>query len=141
MTVIGVDFGTTNSVVTQLDADGTVRTVRHSLGTADLDVIRSVLCFWNDGNDGRVVLRHAAGPAAIEAYLDDPLDTNTEPAAKVIPKPRAAPGSMRPAGMGRFRVRCMIATISRSYHILIAPHAPAATAMHRTAVNPRTGFR
>jgi hypothetical chaperone protein len=75
MTVIGVDFGTTNSVVTRLDADGTARTVRHAIGTADLDVIRSVLCFWNDGHDGRVVLRHAAGPAAIEAYLDDPLES------------------------------------------------------------------
>jgi hypothetical chaperone protein len=73
--VIGVDFGTTNSVVTRLEADGSVTTVRHRFGTAELDVIRSVLCFWNDGARDRVVLRHAAGPAAIEAYLDDPLDS------------------------------------------------------------------
>jgi hypothetical chaperone protein len=73
--VIGVDFGTTNSVVTRLEADGSVSTVRHRFGTAELDVIRSVLCFWNDGARDRVVLRHAAGPAAIEAYLDDPLDS------------------------------------------------------------------
>ena len=75
MAVIGVDFGTTNSVVTRLEADGSVTTVRHRFGTAELDVIRSVLCFWNDGARDRVVLRHAAGPAAIEAYLDDPLDS------------------------------------------------------------------
>ena len=75
MTVIGVDFGTTNSVVTALRADGSVGTVRHAFGTAELDVIRSVLCFWNDGARDRVVLRHAIGPAAIEAYLDDPLDS------------------------------------------------------------------
>src|SRR4051812_23965876 len=49
MTVIGVDFGTTNSVVTLLRPDGTVATMRHAFGTAELDVIRSVLCFWNDG--------------------------------------------------------------------------------------------
>jgi hypothetical chaperone protein len=73
--VIGVDFGTTNSVVTRLEADGSVSTVRHRFGTAELDVIRSVLCFWNDGARDRVVLRSAAGPAAIEAYLDDPLDS------------------------------------------------------------------
>ena len=38
-------------------------------------MIRSVLCFWNDGARDRVVLRHAVGPAAIEAYLDDPLES------------------------------------------------------------------
>jgi hypothetical chaperone protein len=75
MTVIGVDFGTTNSVVTRLEADGSVSTVRHRFGTAEMDVIRSVLCFWNDGARNRVVLRHAAGPTAIEAYLDDPLES------------------------------------------------------------------
>jgi hypothetical chaperone protein len=75
MTVIGVDFGTTNSVVTLLAADGSASTVRHRFGTAEIDVIRSVLCFWNDGARDRVVLRSAAGPAAIEAYLDDPLDS------------------------------------------------------------------
>ncbi|MBU8537800.1 Hsp70 family protein [Falsiroseomonas tokyonensis] len=65
--VIGIDFGTTNSVVTAQAADGSVRVLRH----ATEDVFRSVLCFWN-GADGRTT--HAAGPAAIEAYLDDPLE-------------------------------------------------------------------
>ena len=46
---------------------------------------------------------------------------------------------MRPAGIGRSRVRRMIASMSRSYHMLIAPQAPAATAMHRIAVSPSTG--
>jgi hypothetical chaperone protein len=75
MTVIGVDFGTTNSVVTLLRPDGSVATVRHAFGSAELDVIRSVLCFWNDGARDRIVLRSAVGPAAIEAYLDDPLES------------------------------------------------------------------
>ncbi len=75
MTVIGVDFGTTNSVVTRLGADGSVATVRHAFGVAEIDVIRSVLCFWNDGANDRVVPRNAVGPAAIDAYLDDPLDS------------------------------------------------------------------
>jgi hypothetical chaperone protein len=65
---IGIDFGTTNSVVAALRPDGSVRVLRHATD----DVFRSVLCFWN-GAEGRV--RHAAGPAAIEAYLDDPLDS------------------------------------------------------------------
>ncbi len=38
-------------------------------------MIRSVLCFWNDGGTDGVVLRDAVGPAAIEAYLDDPLES------------------------------------------------------------------
>lgn len=63
---LGIDFGTTNSVVAACRPDGTVRTL--SRDTAE--VFRSVLCFWH-GAGGRV--RHAAGPPAIEAYQDDPL--------------------------------------------------------------------
>jgi hypothetical chaperone protein len=65
---IGIDFGTTNSVVAALQPDGRVRVLRH----ATEEVFRSVLCFWT-GADGRTA--HAAGPAAIEAYLDDPLES------------------------------------------------------------------
>jgi hypothetical chaperone protein len=75
MTAIGVDFGTTNSVVAFVDPSGTTTAVRYPLGMAELDVIRSVLCFWNDGTKDRVALRHAVGPEAIAAYLDDPLES------------------------------------------------------------------
>ena len=75
MTAIGVDFGTTNSVISLLEPDGATTTMRYPLGVAELDVIRSVLCFWNEGARDRVVLRHAVGPAAIEAWLDDPLES------------------------------------------------------------------
>ncbi|MBR0673989.1 Hsp70 family protein [Neoroseomonas soli] len=64
---IGIDFGTTNSVVSMLRPDGSVRTLRHPTG----EVFRSVLCFWA-GQGGRT--RHAAGPAAIDAYLEEPFD-------------------------------------------------------------------
>ena len=37
-------------------------------------MFRSVLCFWMGGAGGRSLL-HAAGPAGIEAYLDDPLES------------------------------------------------------------------
>jgi len=65
--VIGIDFGTTNSVVTALGADGTAATLSRDTG----EVFRSVLCFWADPRGG--AMRHAAGPAGIEAYLDEPL--------------------------------------------------------------------
>jgi len=66
--VIGIDFGTTNSVVTLLRADGGVEVLHHDSG----EVFRSVLCFWSDAQ-GRT--RHAAGPRGIEAYLEDPLES------------------------------------------------------------------
>jgi hypothetical chaperone protein len=68
--VIGVDFGTTNSVVAILQPDGRVETARFAVGQAEIDVFRSVLCFWAADRGG---LRHAAGPLAIDAYLEDPL--------------------------------------------------------------------
>ncbi len=73
--LIGVDFGTTNSVVAWLDADGEAHTARYSVGQAELDVFRTVLCFWAEEAGGRNTLHHAAGPFAVDAYLDDPLDS------------------------------------------------------------------
>jgi hypothetical chaperone protein len=73
--LIGVDFGTTNSVVSVLHADGTVQTARIGIGGAMLDVLRSVLCVWEEQLPGRRVLRHEAGPAAIETYLELPHDS------------------------------------------------------------------
>ncbi len=72
---IGIDFGTTNSVVALLHADGTVTTARHADGDTLVDVFRSILCFWTEEAPGRQILHHAAGPEAITAYLDDPLDS------------------------------------------------------------------
>ncbi|NCY24385.1 MAG: Hsp70 family protein, partial [Alphaproteobacteria bacterium] len=57
----GIDFGTTNSVVARLGADG-VSVARHATG----EVFRSILCFQGSWR------AHMAGPAAMEAYLDDP---------------------------------------------------------------------
>jgi hypothetical chaperone protein len=63
--VLGVDFGTTNSVAALRAPDGSVATL--PLAGAEA-VLRSVLCFWQDGGT-----RHAAGAAAVEAYLEDPF--------------------------------------------------------------------
>ena len=38
-------------------------------------------------------------------------------------------------------VRCISASMSRSYHMLMAPEAPAPTAMHSTATAASTGWR
>ena len=47
--LIGIDFGTTNSVVAVLGEDGAVRTRRFPSAAGPLDVVRSVLCFWTGG--------------------------------------------------------------------------------------------
>ena len=72
--MIGVDFGTTNSVVAIGQPDGTVRTRRHRFGTAELDVVRSVLLLAAGDGPSRPI-EHAIGPDAIERHIDDPLDT------------------------------------------------------------------
>lgn len=72
--IIGIDFGTTNSVLSVLEPDGSTHNA--SFGPDALDVFRSVLCFWSEEERGRrTELRSAAGPDAISAYLDDPLDS------------------------------------------------------------------
>ena len=70
---IGIDFGTTNSVVSVLHEDGRAQTLR--FGPEALDTFRSVLCFSAEDTRAGNKLRHHAGPAAIEAYLEDPLDS------------------------------------------------------------------
>jgi hypothetical chaperone protein len=73
--LIGIDFGTTNSVIAVLEPDGGVRTMRHAIAGQTSDAFRTVLCFWNEVVQHRDNLRHAAGPHAIQAYLNDPLDS------------------------------------------------------------------
>jgi hypothetical chaperone protein len=71
--IAGIDFGTTNSVICRLGDDGEVHTVRFEVGGEVFDVFRSVLNFWEEARGRSTTLLHAAGPAAIQAYLEDPL--------------------------------------------------------------------
>ncbi|MBC9176896.1 Hsp70 family protein [Pseudoroseomonas ludipueritiae] len=72
--VIGIDFGTTNSVIALRQPDGQAVGLRYAAGRGVVDTFRSVLCFWaEESGASRGKLQHAAGPDAIEAYLDDPL--------------------------------------------------------------------
>ena len=67
--------------------------------------------------------------------------TTTDATDRMMPKARASLAAIRPPGIGRWAVRRMTASISRSYHILMAPAAPAPTAMHSIAVKASTGCR
>ncbi|MFZ5703755.1 MAG: Hsp70 family protein [Pseudomonadota bacterium] len=68
---IGLDFGTTNSVVAQARADGSADLLTFAGDKATGAVFRSALCFWED-DDVRGGVAHEAGPWAIAEYLDYP---------------------------------------------------------------------
>jgi hypothetical chaperone protein len=72
--VIGVDFGTTNTVVSVLDDDGRAQLVRFPIAGAHASTFRSALSFHADADQptGRAV---EAGPWAIETYMEDPGET------------------------------------------------------------------
>ncbi|HQT68248.1 MAG: hsp70 family protein [Rhodospirillales bacterium 20-60-12] len=72
--LIGIDFGTTNSVLARLGADGRISTTTYKFGAAELDVFRTILCFWSEQHGATRSLQHAAGPYAVAQYLDDPAD-------------------------------------------------------------------
>ena len=70
---LGLDFGTTNSVVA-LAAQGESRLVDFAGARATGAVFRSALCFWHD-EDAKGGLAHEAGPWAIAEYMDYPEDS------------------------------------------------------------------
>ena len=71
---LGIDFGTTNTVVALAAADGPARLVRFAAPERELFAFRSALAF--QAPPERPGERHvAAGPWAIEAYAEAPADT------------------------------------------------------------------
>jgi hypothetical chaperone protein len=100
-------------VLALLKPNGTTETAR--FGTAD--VFRSVLCFWAEhygaGTAQGSRLRHEAGPAAIEAYLDDPLDSRLIMSMKTYLAQRSF--SETTIFGRRFPLEALIATFLRSF--------------------------
>jgi hypothetical chaperone protein len=71
---IGIDFGTTNTVVALAGADGPARLVKFPAPERELFAFRSALSFYappEQPNEREI----EAGPWAIEAYVEDPLET------------------------------------------------------------------
>ena len=73
--VIGIDFGTTNTVLAVNDGEGGVAILTFAAPEGELTAFRSVLSFREhpDPDRPRTI---EAGPWAIEEYLEDPLDTS-----------------------------------------------------------------
>lgn len=66
---LGLDFGTTNSVLARADDDGATLVPLDGPDGADA-VFRSALCFWQDDVPGGIAVE--AGPWAIDEYLQFP---------------------------------------------------------------------
>lgn len=73
---LGIDFGTTNSVVVLAHPDGKTETLRFRFPEhAESDTCRTLLCFWQDEVGSRIIQQEAIGAAAIDAYLEDPAES------------------------------------------------------------------
>lgn len=71
---LGIDFGTTNTVIALAAREGAARLVRFPAPEGELFAFRSCLSFYAPAE--RPQERHiAAGPWAIEAYVEDPAET------------------------------------------------------------------
>jgi hypothetical chaperone protein len=69
---LGLDFGTTNTVLSQIQPDGKARPIACPVDGTNVEALRSALCFWQTSNrDGRK-LRIEAGPYAIRQFIDHP---------------------------------------------------------------------
>jgi hypothetical chaperone protein len=74
MHTLGIDFGTTNTVLALAGRDGPARLVRFPAPEGELFAFRSCLSFHAPAerpSDRQI----AAGPWAIEAYVEDPAET------------------------------------------------------------------
>ncbi|MGJ8528774.1 Hsp70 family protein [Maritalea sp.] len=71
---IGIDFGTSNTVIALADAHANVRTIQFGAEADASDVYRSILCFQKQDGGGRHDIEVNGGAEAIEAYLTSAND-------------------------------------------------------------------
>jgi hypothetical chaperone protein len=69
---IGLDFGTTNTVLAASNGHGPPVAVPFRHGDEQLDTFRTVLAFWRDQEAAGLETRYEAGPWAIERFVDAP---------------------------------------------------------------------
>ncbi len=71
---LGIDFGTTNTVVASADGDGRVSLREFHKDGRDEFAYRSVLSFWQEMQAGRPERKVDSGPWAIDRFVADPHD-------------------------------------------------------------------
>ena len=67
---LGLDFGTTNTVIAVADSNGIAEVLTFPKDDAIMSAYRSVLCFWKDSNKGHRNVE--SGPWAMDRFIDDP---------------------------------------------------------------------
>ncbi|QEO18202.1 Hsp70 family protein [Acetobacter vaccinii] len=76
LTRIGIDFGTTNSVIVIARPGHQIQTVHFpTVDDGSSQTCRTLLALWQDMEGGRRIQHRAIGDYAIEAYMDDPAET------------------------------------------------------------------
>ena len=73
-TALGLDFGTTNTVVALSDGRENSQLMSFDGEDATGEIFRSALCFWEEGS-GPNGIASEAGPWAIAEFLQSPLDS------------------------------------------------------------------
>ncbi|MFM2422709.1 MAG: hypothetical protein RL291_1239 [Pseudomonadota bacterium] len=71
---VGLDFGTTNTVLARVGADGRAVATAFHHENETITAFRSVLALWQELEDGGRVTRTEAGPWAIDRFIADPSD-------------------------------------------------------------------
>jgi hypothetical chaperone protein len=71
---IGLDFGTTNTVLARPKAGGGVEAQMFRHGNDEFSAFRSVLALWQEQDEAGLSSRTEAGPWAIEHFIADPED-------------------------------------------------------------------
>ncbi|MFO1149824.1 MAG: Hsp70 family protein [Alsobacter sp.] len=68
-TSIGIDFGTSNTVLALAGPRGPAEAVRFRHAESDLTAFISALCFWEERRDGALQRRVEGGPWAVDQFL------------------------------------------------------------------------
>jgi hypothetical chaperone protein len=71
---LGLDFGTTNTVLARATNNGAVDACTFSHDGQTFSAFRSVLALWQEQADHGLASRLEAGPWAIDQFIDDPMD-------------------------------------------------------------------
>ncbi|MBD8685528.1 MULTISPECIES: Hsp70 family protein [unclassified Rhizobium] len=71
---LGLDFGTTNTVMAMSDSGNTSHSMRFTSSAGTTDSMRTALSFMKSGTFGASALQVEAGHAAIRQFIDNPGD-------------------------------------------------------------------
>ena len=71
---LGLDFGTTNTVIALAEGDGSTQSMPFTSSAGTADTMRTALSFMKDRQLGAQALKVEAGQAAIRAFIDNPGD-------------------------------------------------------------------